>query len=326
MEKLSFRIRFILSIAFFVVIINTKVKAAQIVQTSSIYTYDEMAMDMIELLNMYPSYISVSNIGTSVLGRGIPVIMLGNPEAPHRVLVTAAMHGREYESAQVVMRLVECYASSYSAGQLQEVANNTLFCVVPMVNPDGVTIAQSGAVTVVDPGYKDFINKTGHAAAWKCNANGVDINRNFNVLWNIVDQHGHVAPSYEMFKGYQPESEPETVAIRNYVANGGFSMCVNYHQAGNVIYAGSELAVPEVNQASLILAQTVSSVNRCPITKYSKGIPSYATFADYVCGVLGKPSTTIEVGTAYGPAGQKQVASIVKRNLGVFTAVNNLMN
>lgn len=330
MKKLFFKKLFVLllvSCFFFAEcnVVSSYADETSIVQTASLYTYGEMCKDLAELSVAYPEYITLSSMGVSTLGLNIPVVVLGNPAAPKRVLVTSTMHACEFLATQACMKLIEYYASEYSKGGMQDVYITTCFYIIPMVNPDGVTVSQAGGDWIPDESIKAFVKGQGHYSKWKSNAVGIDLNRNFDAMWDRVNLQGFNAPSYRFWKGYQPEEAIECKELVAFAKSLPFDVFLNFHQQGNVIYNGSKLGTPYTNARSLNLAQILSSVNGYAVDKDPKVITpssSFGTWADYVLLTFDKPSVTLEMGNALYPSGQKQVDSIVKRNKQVFRMVS----
>lgn len=124
--------------------------ALAIVEVSdALYTYEEMQRDVLNLCKTYSEYLSYEVIGNSADGRQIYVVTLGNRNAAHHIFMQAAIHGREYMTTQLVMKMLEYYAANYADGSYhgktyQDLFNNTAIHVIPMSNPDGVTISQLG--------------------------------------------------------------------------------------------------------------------------------------------------------------------------------------
>jgi protein MpaA len=87
-------------------------------------------------------------IGTSVQGRPIHALRMGNPRARHKVVVLGSMHGDERAGTRMIARLVYLWVSP-----------NADVWVIPTMNPDG------------------------SAANRRHNARGVDLNRNFPYHW-----------------------------------------------------------------------------------------------------------------------------------------------
>lgn len=124
--------------------------ALTVVEVSdALYTYEQMQRDTLDLCNTYSECLSYEVIGSSADGRQIYAVTLGNPNAPHHIYMQAAIHGREYMTTQLVMKMLEYYAAYYYTGSYhgktyQDLFNNTAIHVIPMSNPDGVTISQLG--------------------------------------------------------------------------------------------------------------------------------------------------------------------------------------
>ncbi|MBQ7563167.1 MAG: hypothetical protein IJT16_04155 [Lachnospiraceae bacterium] len=279
-----------------------------IVQLTSTYTYAEMCQDIAELTQAYPGIVSSGAIGTSVLGNSIPLIILGNPAAPHNIMIQSSIHGREYIVTQTTMATIEYYAMQFAAGNYADVLASTCFYIVPMANPDGVTMAQA-----ID-------------SSWKANANGVDLNRNFPTLWELTK--GAAAPGAAKFKGFLPGSEPETQALMSLAMARDYCCYLNYHQQGNIIYYDDDLTSPVVSALSTALAKTVGAINGYGLVNTAgsnaSGTTTYGGFGDFVLLGLQKPGITVECGSAYGAAGQGQAASIFQRNAESWAAVARL--
>jgi g-D-glutamyl-meso-diaminopimelate peptidase len=135
----------------------------QLVETdTALYTYDMMVEDIEALAAQYPDRISQRVIGSSRDGRDLYEVVLGNADAENHILVQGAIHGREYMTAQLLMKMIEYYAYYYDTGSYHDVSyrdllDRTAIHVVPMSNPDGVTISQLGASALNDPSYEDLV-------------------------------------------------------------------------------------------------------------------------------------------------------------------------
>ncbi|HAG70336.1 MAG TPA: hypothetical protein DCL38_10260 [Lachnospiraceae bacterium] len=287
------------------------VRAAElssVVQLTSTYTYEEMINDITELCAKYPGIVSCASAGTSVMGRNIPYLILGNPAAPHSIMIQSSIHGREYIVSQTTMATAEYYAMQFSAGNLPDVFASTCFYIIPMANPDGVAIAQS------------------IAPDWKANANGVDLNRNFPTAWEFTK--GAASPGAANFKGFFPASEPETLAVMGLAGARNYSCYISYHQQGNIVYYDDDLTSPVVSALSTALASTVGSINRYALVNTSgtnaSGTTTYGGFGDYVLITLQKPGITVECGSAYGARGQGQCSSIYLKNADTWAAAARL--
>ena len=206
------------------------------------YGYEEMAADLAALAERYPALVSVGSIGQSAEGRDIPVLRLGRGE--RIVLMCAAIHAREFETTAFIMYMADQYCRGYVAGaeigalSCRTVLDGVTFVIVPQLNPDGVEIARTGpdsvltrpwleALPISDGWYEGYY-------AWKSNARGVDLNRNWPYLWNNWDKCAEPASAH--YAGPEPLSEPETQAMASLIAETPFWAFCSLHSAGNCVY------------------------------------------------------------------------------------------
>lgn len=134
-----------------------------IVETkTALYTYEMMLEDIDTLCNQYPDRLQDNMIAYSADGREIHEIILGNPAAENHIMMQAGIHGREYMTSQLVMKMLEYYACFYEEGSFdgvsyQDIFDKTAIHVVTMSNPDGVTISQLGVEALNNSYFADII-------------------------------------------------------------------------------------------------------------------------------------------------------------------------
>ena len=282
---------FILSLVVLVTMFSRDVfaKDLEVVDTShQKYTYEEM-MEDINYLCENSEHLEYDTIGKSVTGKDIPVLILGNKDAETKIMVQASIHSREYMSSQLVMKMMEYITTNYDSLQTNEMKYSDMLdkiCIhiVPMVNPDGVYLAQN-----VD-------NQT------KRNANGVDLNRNFPIgFGNKGDDFGKT-----------PLDQPESKALADYSAK-GFYAFINYHSCGNIIYYGAPINTKENEVRSKALASILSSCNKYKLVYDNQNGKAYGSFGDYVMKMYDRPSATVEIGKS-NPVPLKQFNKIYNAN------------
>lgn len=298
----------IVLIMFLMIQFNTiNVYGAEVVDTSNhAYTYYEMSEDITVLTSMYPDKLSVHSIGTSCDGRSIYELVLGNPAATKSVYVQAGLHGREWMNCMLVMKQVE-----YSLTNFPDGFSNCNIHIVPMVNPDGVTISQMGlaglnneslrVMASVMPGAKN-------PSKWKANARGVDINRNFTTGWgSLIDSTG---PSSENYLGTAPTSEPETLAIINSFNATSYLAAVSYHSFEGAIYwdLGQTGNIRTATANLALIAQST--------TGYRFGSISPLKGLEYNMMIFekGVPAIVIETGSVPCPMPHSQWKPLWSRN------------
>lgn len=310
--------------------VKTIVEEMTPTQSMSIYTYGMLQEDIITLCTQYPDIVHFSVLGQSADGRDIYQLTLGNPNAQHAIFIQASIHGREYMTTQLVMRMLAEYASQYHTGDYQGIPYQVLFeqmCfyIVPMSNPDGVSISQFGEAAICNPekieliraayqrDKKQYKNYAEYLAKWKANVNGVDLNRNFNAGWEGI--HQRTMSSSELYKGIIPESEPETQILVTAVKQRNFDCIISYHARGEVVYYDAAGNVPEMSIRSSVLANMASSLNGYKMMncKTASNVV-LGGLGDWAMLIQGIPSITIEIGKGTCPLPQSEFDVIWNNN------------
>ena len=310
------------------------------------YSYDMMVEDIYELIDSYPEMLRYEVIGQSYYGRDIYAITLGNEYADNHVFVQASIHGREYMTAQAVMRLLEYYACYYDDAKVgertyRELFENTAFHVIPMSNPDGVTISQEGLLAMNDPEMYEYFKIAyevdSYYMVYGLDSNGEydwgdhykDVNfvrdettpklsfEEYQTLWKAngrgVDLNNNFDADWEnidlkpyatygSYKGEYPESEPETRALVEYARRYDYSCYISYHSRGQVVYYDCKGNSDYMSQAEEDFAGKVSNAIGYEKVKTQKGYNvNLGGFGDWVQLKLNKLSVTIENGKGACP-------------------------
>ena len=285
------------------------------------YSYEQMLLDMDAMVQEYPQLLERDSIGTSELGRDIPVLRIGSAEAEYHVLLQGAIHGREHMTAWLLMAMTDHALKN----GMEKLVEDTCFHIIPMVNPDGVELSQTGRLpeASLQVYYGDIAqgfagtSMAEYAAAWKANALGIDLNRNFPAQWDGISVH-RTGPSSELFQGYEPFSAAESRALRDYTYAWEWDATISYHSAGSLIF--SEFGTREpVNADSRTLAQAVAAVTGYTVSS-SIGMTG-GGYKDWVMEELGIPSLTLEIGCEGAVLEYRELFSTFSRNCGVFWAV-----
>jgi len=250
---------------------------------------------------MYPEFTKLEQIGKSVEGRPIYAIRLGNGKK--EVLFDASLHAREHMSTNVVMEMLDTYGfhylnkTKYAGFNVRSTLDAVSIWFVPMMNPDGVTLVQSGAKAVKNGALATRINGSSNFARWKANVRGVDLNDNFDANWNKV-KSSTKKPAFQGYGGPRAFSEPESVALRDFVRKHSFKTYISYHSSGQVVYwfqwqKGAQAA------RDITLARRITS-----LTGYSIVPPMYlpgsGSSADWFIHEKKMPGLTIEISPYVG--------------------------
>ena len=318
-------------------------EGTEIVSTAdAVYSYEQMVKDLYFLTNRYPDIIRTNIVATTLDQRAVYEVLIGNPEGSMHVVVTYGMRGDEYITTLLAMRQLEYYCQERSKGNVyrnhnyKEIFADVCIHVLPMVNPDGVTLSQFGIESLRTKAAKDSVKacyKYDKAAGltdqsleaylltFGANASGVDISKNFPAGWNEYTG-GAVQPSFEGYKGSSAGSEPETQAVMN-AANDRTKGVVIYRATGNVIYwdYGSEGTVHEEGQH---LAESLATRSGYPLTV----LPKYDSTdaggcADYFIEE-GIPAVSLVVGEGTSPVDISAFPDIWTANLNILPMLANL--
>lgn len=308
--------------------------SSPLVKVTEKYTYDQMSQDIQELASRYSSLMKVNTIGTTLDGRNLYEIVVGNFNAEKHVLIHGGIHAREYMTPLLIMKQLEYSlafygTASYEGRLLSDLFNKTAIHYVPMVNPDGVTISQSGIGGIrseelrrtIQQCYQNDLAQGRTSAAlerylnyWKANGRGVDLNQNFPADWDEVTSTD--MPSYATYKGAAPLSEPESQALANLIQSRNWTATISYHSMGNIIYwdyPGNTVSAQSQELANAVSAKTGYRL---------AGSSGHGGFKDWLQIKENPiPSLTIEVGSVSCPMPVTEFTDVWNKNQEVWAVV-----
>ncbi len=269
------------------------------------YSHETMVKDAASLAKMYPEIIKIGSIGSSVEGRDLVLIEFGKGDK--KIFVCGAHHSREYITTTYLMYAIDRFAYMYKTGidetgyNVKEILDNVTYCIVPMVNPDGVNLVQNGLAAVKNPDnvasmYISEGKENGYRA-WKANINGVDVNWNYDKDWSI-DRNKYQTPASTGHNGTYPASEPETRAVSAYVDSYPFEAFLSMHSQGELLYWAEDVTNP-TNLGALVKKNTGFSLTREDTEGKLSGVGG--SFFDYVYRKYGKATMTVELCKYIGP-------------------------
>ena len=241
-----------------------------------------------------------------------------SPSAPKpRSVVVSAIHARELATAEISWNWIDYLIAGYGTDStITNLLNTTEIWVVPVLNPDGRKIVESGGNA---PYYQ---RKNANTSRGSCsnpptasNQYGVDMNRNATFHWGGVGSSSSACS--QTYKGLSAASEPETAAQQAlfnslFADNRGSAITdaapatttgtmMTYHSyAGLVLYPWGDNNSLAPNGAKLrTLALKMASYNG--YTAGQGGNVLYQTTGttdDDLYGRLGVASFTTELGAA----------------------------
>ncbi|MFE5319024.1 M14 family metallocarboxypeptidase [Paenibacillus sp. NPDC056579] len=292
-----------------------------IVRGNENYGYSELLAHIARLEEKYP-FIRTDTIGTSVMGRRIPVVRLGTGE--HHIHFNGAFHANEWITSLLLMKFVEDYADAYAAGTLlrgcdmNERFRQTSLWIVPMVNPDGVELALKGleGIEPDHPQYSQLLewNSGSHDfSGWKANLRGVDLNDQFPAHWETEKERRDVpGPGPRDYTGESPLCEPEAQAMAEFTRRHPFRLVMAFHTQGKEIYWNYRDMEPAEAET---IANRFGAVSRYLPVKLTD---SDAGYKDWFIQEFRKPGFTIEAGFGVNPLPIDQFPSIYEDVAGLM--------
>lgn len=280
-------------------------------------SYERMMAYLEYFQERYP-FLEFQYLGTSVLGRPIPILTLGQGEKT--VLYIGAHHGMEWITAIVLLRFINEYCEAYQSGRkLYNASLPYLFAerriqILPMLNPDGVAYAIEG-VKPDNPFYerlKSYNPEHPDYSHWQSNARGVDLNHNYDAGFEeykkIEGEAGIIGGAPTRYSGEMPESEPEVGYLCNYLRFNRKDLrgILTFHTQGEEIYySGNGSTLPR----SLPIAKALSRLSGYTLSN-PDGMAAYGGLTDWSITKLGVPSFTIECGRGTNPLPQDDYVCI----------------
>lgn len=297
------------------------------------YTYESMVNDLHIFTRVFPQFLHLDSLGKTGDNREIYHLVLGQEGARGKIFFFGGIHGREYMTSQLLMEQAAEFLTHFYKGKetykgrtYEELLEGKAIHLVPMANPDGVAICQQGPVGIRDKELCNLVWKIGEQEGgrnpcgpyykqWKANARGVDLNRNFDALWEKY-RDGKGGPAREGWKGNAPEDQEESKALAELTRKESFSRTVSYHSSGSVIYwdFGQKGNFREVNLNFARRIELVTGYERQD--GWEDTDP--AGYKDWAVMKMQIPSLTLEIGRLASPLPPFCFREILRENRGVW--------
>ncbi|MEG0693891.1 MAG: M14 family metallocarboxypeptidase [Oscillospiraceae bacterium] len=266
--------------------------------------YRSYIKKLCELKAEFP-FLEVSAIGQSVLGREIYAVGIGNQERV--TLFAGAFQAQEWLTCSLLVRYIEemavsCKDDTPICGfNINQSLQQRGIVIVPMVNPDGVSIALEGASSA---GYlRNFVDSLMESSSrsWQANARGVDLKHKYNAGYEQLKELERIAgitsPSPRQYGGECAHSEPETRAMLAFLKGRNVETVYAFHSQGEEIFYEYGLNTPPKGR---YIAEILSKVSGYELVK-NDGLYSHGGFKDYFIDKFNRSGFTIEIGQGENP-------------------------
>ena len=146
-------------------------------------------------------------------GYDMMVLKLTNAAVPGpkpKLFATAAIHAREYTTAELATRFAEYLVNNYDVDpDATWILDHHEVHLMLHTNPDGRKEAESGL------SWRKNTNE--NYCGVTSTSRGADLNRNFSFYWNYCSGCSSGNPCDATYRGPSAGSEPETQAVQNYL-------------------------------------------------------------------------------------------------------------
>ncbi len=225
-------------------------------------------------------------IGHSVQGRELQAHRFGT--GPHTLIFVGTIHGGyEWNTALLSYELID-----HLRGNPQAVPSGITVIVVPVANPDGLfkalhTTKRFGYSEGPRFAHLEDISPKSLTIEARYNARNVDLNRNFDCKWQAS-----ATWAFPTNAGTSTFSEPEALALRDFLLTEKPEAVVFFHSASNGVY--SSYCDSDPLPGTVALRDLYSTAS---------GYPPYDTYAHYTItgdaadwlSTRGIPAVTVEL-------------------------------
>lgn len=266
-------------------------------------------------------FLTVSNLGYSLWGKPIPILRLGDENAPRRVLYVGTHHGMEWITTLLLLQFVQEFCEGYQQHrrifniQIQHLYRARQIFLVPLLNPDGVELQLHGCshrpaqerqqLLTWNRSNPDFTH-------WQSNGRGVDLNHNYNAgfeAYKKLEQTAGIRAGATRFSGDAPESEPETRALAQWIRSHSPHLALTLHTQGEEIYYPATGTCRQSNEKIASLFARMSGY----APGQAQGMAAYGGLTDWISDTLHFPAFTLECGKGENPLPISECAEIYQK-------------
>jgi len=229
-------------------------------------SYDEkngIRDELYSIARRNPQIVKLEVIGHTHQGREIIALKVTKDAktiadgARPDVLYMSTIHAREWIANEVNRRLLHYFVDNYGKNaEVTNLVNTRELWFMVIANPDGYQYTFDHERLW----RKNLRDNDGDGQI--TNADGVDLNRNYDINWGYDDEGSSSQPSSLTYRGPAPASEPEVQAHQALIDRLKFKFLVTYHSYGPLLlYAyGWQIQTPTADDP-LFVAYTGTDAN-----------------------------------------------------------------
>lgn len=259
------------------IVISSIVFVALVLGALAYFSFSKKPLPTPEVVETSPV---TTVIGKSVEGRDIEAYTYGKGDL-HLAFIGGIHGGYEWNTTVLAYEFID-----YLDANLESIPENLTVTVIPNANPDGIykIIGKEGRFSKLD------VPTNKPTSLGRFNANGVDLNRNFDCQWKPKGtwRNNVVSAGTKVF------SEPEAIAIRDFVLEKKPRAVIFWHSQSDTVYASQ--------CETGILPETLDLMNIYAKAAKYKAVPSFDAYeisgdAESWLASIGIPSITVELKT-----------------------------
>lgn len=213
---------------------------------------EELPARLNRVREMNPNLASLKIIGfSSNTGTPLYALEIGEAKAPKAALLIGQHHGDEVIGVNIATAFAEHILQEYPRNEVYRslLAHYRLW-IIPSINPEGFQIVGSGQFQFKRKNNTD----TDANKKLDLQTDGVDLNRNYPVFWDI-DPDTNV--SSQFYKGKEPMSESEIKAVVALAQEQNFELAVFLHSSASGAYS-EKLYLPARGHDKPLFAQNLA--------------------------------------------------------------------
>lgn len=215
------------------------------------HVLDEMVLN-VAIGTTKNAFYTTTNLGGDVIAYH-PIVPPDKKRV--RIMIVCGQHAREIITSEVCYALIRLLQGQIRDLELTErlatlVTKGIGFYIVPIANPHGRQLFEQGR------------------ECQRGNANGVDLNRNYPLMFTVSSKYQFPGPGTEEYRGPHPQSEVETQSMVEFLSVSQPHMLINVHSGTEAIllpYDGIDEIPP--NYRKMVRVANLAKANRCPSCK-----------------------------------------------------------
>ncbi|KAJ3329962.1 hypothetical protein HDU76_006759 [Blyttiomyces sp. JEL0837] len=183
-----------------------------------------MKQNLIDLSTSHSDIVSYTSIGTTREKRDIPAVTLSKHSSSGQrgvdgrpsMIITGLTQPREVLTAHQVLYLIRYIVNNVHDPLVDNILSSSRLVLVPMMNPDGY---EAITASDVSSDVREIVvkNRAKVCSNGNLTTDGVHLGHNWGYMWdyNVTAGSEYADQCHGMYRGSEPFSEPETIAMRD---------------------------------------------------------------------------------------------------------------